>query len=172
MDKITQGALNDILRRGRKMIAEHGWMVQGVGGDPSKDVPSYSYSVGLSKNHGHPEIFMVGFPFDLTRSLTNVAGSHIKDGMRFDKACYSDVIVDGFPVAFLPLDRRSVIRHTAAGRSMLNDVFEGVQMFLPDPNGLFPWDSGCDPTYATIQTSLLETVGGPPERHFRVPGIS
>jgi len=169
MNKVTQAQLNDVLRRGRGLIAKYGWMVQAVGGGPSESEMPYSYSVGFSKNLGHPEIYMVGFDFDLSRTLINDVGNLIKNGMRFDGACYSDSIVERFPVAFMPLERRSVIRNSAAGRSMLNQVFDGVQMFLPDPDGLFPWDDGCDPTYARIQTTRLTPVGDPPAKEARVP---
>lgn len=169
MDRITQAKMNAVLRQGRGMIDRHGWMVQGVGGGGTEYEPSYCYSVGFSKNLGHPEVYMVGFPFELTTSLINVVGNSIKEGMRFDKACYSDVIVEGYPVAFMPLDRRSVIRHSAIGRNMLNQMFDEVQMFLPDTAGLFPWDNGCDRRYAEIQRNLLLTIGDPPEKGVRVP---
>ncbi|WP_457091146.1 DUF4262 domain-containing protein [Microvirga sp. P5_D2] len=72
--------------------------------------------------------------------------------------------MDAFPVAFRPLARASVDEHSNAGRAILGSGFDGVQLFLPDAGGLFPWDVGCDLTYARIQTSLLKTVGDPPAR--------
>lgn len=131
---------------------------------PGQDQVSYSYTVGFSKNHGHPEIFMVGFHPDMARSLLNVAGGHVRVGMRFDSPILSDVIVEDYAVAFRPIQFKSVVRHSNAGRQILGKAFDGVQIFLPDATGLFPWDAGCDPAYASVQTSLLTLVGDPPQR--------
>ena len=150
------------IKRGQTIIRRYGWMVQAV--LPDDQQPSYSYSVGLSKTYGHPEVFMVGFDPELARSLINVAGNHIKGGMRFDQPCLSDRIIEGFPAAFRPLDFGSAYDHSNAGRAILGRSFDGVQLFLPDAAGRFPWEDGCDPRYATIQTSLLVTVGEPPSR--------
>ena len=46
-------ATDDYIRRGRKIVRQHGWMVQGV--LPDAQQASYSYTVGLSKGSGHPK---------------------------------------------------------------------------------------------------------------------
>jgi hypothetical protein len=150
------------IKRGQTMVRRYGWMVQAVLANDQQ--PTYSYSVGLSTTFSHPEIFMVGFHPDMCRSLINVAGNHIKGGMRFDAPCLSDVILESFPAAFLPVHFGSAYDHSNAGRAILGHSFDAVQLFLPDAAGLFPWESGCDPQYAAVQTSLLLTVSEPPAR--------
>jgi len=154
--------LDDYIKCGRKIVRQHGWMVQGV--LPDAQQASYSYTVGLSIGYGHPEIFMVGFDPELARQLLNVAGRRVKGGARLDTPVYLNEVVDVFPVAFRPLAHASIVEHSNAGRAILGFEFDAVQLFLPDAGGLFPWDVGCDPSYARIQTSLLETVGDPPAR--------
>jgi hypothetical protein len=163
------GRFDDYIRKARGIVRRHGWLVQAV--LPDENQPAYSYSVGLSGGRfRHPEIFMVGFHPDLCRSLINVAGGHVKDGLRFDRACYSDVIAQGFPVAFMPLDRDSVTMHSNAGLAILGKDFGGVLLVLPDVTGRFPWDIGCDPNYAGVQTSLLRMESdSPPSPDARVP---
>ena len=150
------------IKRGQALVRKHGWMVQAVLADESQ--PSYSYSVGLSKTFQHPEIFMTGFHPDMCRSLINIAGNHIRSGMRFDQPCLSDVIIESFPAAFRPLHFGSAYDNSNAGRAILGRSFEAVQLFLPDAAGRFPWEEGCDPQYAAVQTSLLVTVSEPPAR--------
>jgi Domain of unknown function (DUF4262) len=133
-------------------------------GSPSRCRPTFSYSVGLSKGWRHPEIFLVGFHPDVARSLVNVAGGHVKAGLRFDRPVLSDQIIEGYPAAFRPITRKSCVRHSNAGRVILGRAFDGVQLFLPDAAGLFPWEAGCDPVYASGQMSLLELEGDPPVR--------
>lgn len=152
----------DYVRKARRIIREHGWMVQGVLPDASQ--VSYSYSVGLASRFGHPEIFMVGFDPELARSLINIAGNHVKESIRFDTAMLADGIIEGYPAAFRPLLLSSVYQHSNAGLAILGMPFEGVQLLLPDADGRFPWEPGCDPRYATVQTSLLTTEGDPPAR--------
>jgi hypothetical protein len=107
---------------------------------------------------------MVGFDPELARQLLNIAGSRVRGGARFDTPVYLDEVVDAFPVAFRPLAHTSVVEHSSAGRAILGHEFDGVQLFLPDAGGLFPWDIRCEVTYARIQTSLLKPVGDPPAR--------
>jgi Domain of unknown function (DUF4262) len=151
---------DDYIRKARRIIRDHGWMVQAV--LPDERQTSFSYSVGLSSKFSHPEVFMVGFDPELARSLINAAGNHIKGGIRFDAPMLADGIIEGFPAAFRPLRQSSVIDHSNAGRTILGKSFPGVQLFLPDAGGRFPWEPGCDPRYAEVQTSLLETEGEPP----------
>jgi len=176
MKKVTKADLDAYIRRARGLIAEHGWVVQYIGpGLPGsgarRNDPPYAYSVGLSKAFNHPEIYLVGLPYETSVSVINEAGKRIKDGARFDGACYSDVIVQQFPVAFMPIEKRSVIAHSAAGRNILGNVFQGIQMIVPDATGRFPWDEGCDRDMASVQMSLLDVVGDPPSLGIRVPMI-
>lgn len=150
------------IKRARTLVRRYGWMVQGVLPDESQ--PTYSYSVGLSKTFGHPEVFMVGFHPNVARSIINVAGNKVKADAWLDAPAYVDEIIESYPVAILPLDAASVFEHSTAGRAILGRSFDGVLLLLPDAAGRFPWDAGCDPTYATGQTSFLRIVGDPPSR--------
>ncbi len=157
------GPFDDYIRRAREIIAQHGWMVQAV--LPGDTQPPYSYTVGLSQApFHHPEIFLVGLHPEQARPLLNVAGNHVKGGMRFDRATLSDQIIEGYPAAFRPIKSRSTVRHSNAGRAILGRAFDGVQLILPDAEGLFPWESGCDFQYASVQRSLLDLYGDPPAR--------
>ncbi|MPR07812.1 DUF4262 domain-containing protein [Microvirga tunisiensis] len=94
----------------------------------------------------------------------NDAGEHVRSGRRYDRAAFADEIIEGYAVAFMPIQSRSAVRHSNAGRAILGRAFDGVQMILPDARGLFPWDAGCDPQYATVQMSLLDLAGDLPAR--------
>lgn len=157
------GAFDDYIRRGREIVRRHGWMVQAV--LPDEAQPSYSYTVGLSQCPlHHPEIFMVGLHPNQARSLLNVAGEHIRGGRRYDRVTFADEIIEGYPVALMPIRSRSTVRHSSAGRAVLGRAFDGVQMIMPDAEGRFPWENDCDLAYATVQMSLLDVAGDPPAR--------
>lgn len=145
------------LLRTEEIIAEHGWAVQGVLGGP-QDGGGFSYTIGLSRTLGHPEIFIAGFDHELQRRLLNDVGRLIKDGEDFSRPRLADRVVRDFNVAFRPLLPASVQKHGGIGLDVLGD-FDAVQMFLPDPSGKFPWDLGCKRSYVTVQTYLLEVSG-------------
>lgn len=158
---VSRLKLEMLAKKARGMIRDHGWMIQAVFPDPDHDENGFSYTVGLSSGLKHPEVFLVGFHPELSHQLLNVVGRHVKKGMRFDRPVFCNVVVEGYPVAFRPAEDRSVYEHSGSGRHFLRSSFSGMQMFLPDPKGLFPWDEGCDPAYVRMQT-LLELVGEPP----------
>jgi hypothetical protein len=154
---------DEYIKKGRDIIQRHGWVVQAI--LPDKKQPSYSYTVGLSQSPTwHPEIFMVGFHPDLSRQLLNGTGEQVRNGRRYDRATLADEIIESYPVAFMPIQSRCAVRHSSAGRAILGKPFDGVQLILPDAQGLFPWESGCDVQYAAVQMSLLDLYGNPPTR--------
>jgi hypothetical protein len=150
----------DYIRRARKIIRTHGWMVQGV--LPDANQTSFSYSVGLSESFRHPEIYIVGLHPEPARGIINAAGTNVRLGQRFDRPCLSDTVIADYPVAFRPIERASCVEHSTAGRAILGREFDGVQLVIPDVKGFFPWDRECNPKYAAMQTSLLSPVGKPP----------
>lgn len=166
---VSKLKLDMIAKKARGLIKRHGWMVQAVLPGEEDDGVGFSYTVGLSSRFGHPEVFLVGFAPDLSQQLLNIVGNHVRDGLRFAEPVFSDVVIQSFPVAFRPATTASAFEHSNAGRYYLGHSFEAVQLFLPDPSGLFPWDEGCSPQYARMQ-NFLELVGDPPQPGARAPG--
>lgn len=152
--------LEQLIEKCRAAVFRDGFYVQFVGGD--EDAPAYSYSVGLEKNLQHPEIIMVGFDPRLCHQLISDAVANIREGERYDRPRYADRIVQDFNVAFRPLSSESVHANTGFGQTVIEESFEAVQMYLPDAQGRFPWDEGCDRNYAEMQTQIFEVEGDPP----------
>jgi hypothetical protein len=70
----------DMLTEDAAIIAEHGYLVTGVGdGDP----PHWAYTVGLLDRFGHPELIVAGPHFRIAASIINHVGRQIRDGARF-----------------------------------------------------------------------------------------
>ncbi|MBJ6125415.1 DUF4262 domain-containing protein [Microvirga sp. BT325] len=116
------GPFDDYIRRAREIIAQRGWMVQAV--LPDDMHPPYSYTVGLSQApFHHPEIFLVGLHPEQAGPLLNVAGNHVKGGMRFDRATLADQIIEairqpsGRSRAGPPSDTRALAVRSSGGRS-------------------------------------------------------
>ena len=152
----SQAKMDEIRRFIDRAVKEHGWYVQSVLPGPQGD-PSFSYTIGMTETFGHPELLMIGFPPDLMHQLLNGVGKLDRAGERFGEWDQSDKVVEGFPVYFraVPLPQARKWARGASERYRPRS-FGLLQVFLPDRNGKFPWDEGCDPTYLRLQGKLLQ----------------
>lgn len=154
-------SLTEIRKRLDKNVLAFGWSVQAVlpGGTPSE--PSFAYTIGLAETFGHPEIMMIGFEPQLMMQLLNGIGEAIRSGTPVGDWDSSDKVVTGYPVWFRQVSDE-VARSWARGASERcranGSPFSLLQMFLPDPNGLFPWESGCSAVYLKNQGQLLDSM--------------
>jgi len=147
-----------IVQKIRGNIRQYGWAVQGVMAEPD-GAPGFCYSIGFTETFGHPEVYTVGFHMDLCLGLINEVGELLKKGYEFRSSVLCDRVIRDFDVAFRPLVPASLSDYNNVGKVVLGKPFEAVQMFLPDPNGAFPWDDDCDPSYSQMQMALFEYEG-------------
>lgn len=120
------------------MIEQYGWAVRHVGAGPEPGEAAFSYTVGLTALD-HPEVVIMGMPFDASQIFLNNIGSDVRDGKRFDPGTTTeDLTGPGAPVVFLSVVEdeelvaiRQVYGHCAA-----------VQMVWPDSAGRLPWIEG------------------------------
>lgn len=71
------------------LIAEHGWMVQHIGGGPADGTP-WSYTIGLSHGFDHPELVVVGLRPQPAVVLLNDLGRRVRDGETFVSGASAD----------------------------------------------------------------------------------
>jgi hypothetical protein len=147
---------------------EPGWAVMMIPGTTDNGHSNLAYTVGLTENFNHPEIAMIAFDLEMMRNLINdVAARLVKVGQRFDTDwATSDEVIDHFHVFFreIPSNQAGTIAKAAKNRYHDRGGFRLMQMFLPDANGLFPWNEGCRPEYAEKQGIFLQLMacGGKP----------
>lgn len=133
-----------------KNIDAYGWHCVAVFGDASECL---SYTVGLSKTYGHPEVVVLGLPPELSHNLLIMAVDEIKAGGRLDGAC--DRIIKGGEVVFTPVSKAHVLEEMPIACMFLKDMdFEVVQLVWPDANGKFPWNPDVDAGTAKVQGRL------------------
>ncbi len=141
-DQSDQQVLDDVVR--------HGCHVVGVLADDQG--PAYSYSIGLFRNFGHPEILVFGLNHPLMHSMINCLVAEIRGGRRFLVGNRYPGILEGFDCEF---------RHVKAAhyRELLGyarwfhggEDFPVVQCVWPDKQGRFPWELGFNPQFKSLQ---------------------
>ena len=121
----------------RRVVDRFGWAVlHGGGGSPS--VPRWSHTVGLT-GLGHPEVIVVGLPFEAGEKYLNLVGEAVRAGARFSPGAATTALTDAdSPVVFLAVED--------ADRLTVAEQFYGsvdaLQLVWPDSAGTLPWQEG------------------------------
>ena len=154
-------ALNDYEKRLIDQIAEYGWFCLTVAGGEEGE-PQFSYTIGLWETLGTPELIVFGLESKLSYWMLADMIDRLKAGER---------LVDGARISGLLVDHDCVARavHPSQIRvKYLNsaiwyrrfrtgdEAVEAFQLFWPGvPDGLFPWESGCDAVVREKQPLLF-----------------
>ena len=88
----------DWLRR----LAEHGWMVQGVSPTPADPswTPRFSYTVGLERTFGHPELIVLGIDTRPAYDVLARVVERIRAGEAFAPGDRATGVVEDVEVVF------------------------------------------------------------------------
>lgn len=130
-----------------ELIAEHGWMVQGVFPTKYDTEAPFAYTVGLTVA-GLPELVISGLPADLAQQLLNSAakaslGTRLHPGQILD-----NIASVPFRIVEAPTAAVNMARHLYPGREV-----RALQLVWPDKDGNYPGDenwtlSDAQPVYA------------------------
>lgn len=139
-------------------VDEFGWHGTSVAPTTNSDDSQewWTYSTGLTKSHGWPELIIFGLNSDdahailwaairecEARDVVPQAGLRLKNTL----SGYDAVLVDGraIPDSYLNSARWFARHHKLAPPEVL-------QLLWPDDHGLFPFDEGCEPSVVSEQT--------------------
>ena len=135
------------------MIEKHGCMIMHVMAEG--DLPRFSYSVGIGKTHGRPDVVVNGLDQDLSHSIINDYQQRLQEGEVFEAESFHDDFLEGFPVFFLPVDRKHYREHFGWNRWLYkDDDFDMLQIVVPTTSGAWPWDDKAPPAYLQQQPLL------------------
>jgi hypothetical protein len=131
-DQVAEQVRRDLQR----VIDRFGWAVLHGGGNPGD--PRYSTTVGLTA-FGHPEVIVLGLPFEAGEKYLNLVGEAVRGGARFTPGVTTTALTDETsPVVFLQVDddpRTSVAEQ-------FHGSIEVLQLVWPDSTGKLPWEEG------------------------------
>jgi hypothetical protein len=157
-------AMNDehkrqrILDSVREKIDKHGFTVISTY-DADTEVP-FSYSVGFAQNH-RAELFMELFEPQLCQMIMTQIHTFVSRERDLQPCVVTGLMKNNLPIALVPLT------HTYASRMDISQTiygtgFDALQVVLPDPQGLFPWEDGFD-TEAMPGARVLRKDADSPE---------
>jgi hypothetical protein len=141
-----------------RLADERGWAMMLVDGPG----PTWSYTVGLTEDAGIPELIAF-MPVNYAANILHEAQDHIRrgelvlaDGLRWEtpdlKACWRQVHESQY--LGLNVFRLAKLRHER--RTGRREALTAYQLFLPDHDGLYPWESGCHEIMRNMQPLLFE----------------
>ena len=90
----------------RKLLADFarvGWAVVGIPADD--EGPSYAFSIGLHRAHSHPEVILIGLPFEASQQFINAVGATVSKGGRYEADHRYDDLIEGHVATFVSVDR-------------------------------------------------------------------
>jgi hypothetical protein len=120
----------------RRVIDRFGWAVLHGGGAPGD--PRYSHTAGLTA-FGHPEVIVVGLPFEAAETYLNLVGEAVRAGARFSPGVVTTALTDAdSPVVFLQVADTSRL---AVAEQFAGSV-DALQLVWPDSTGKLPWEEG------------------------------
>jgi hypothetical protein len=136
---VAAGAEQDdsqVLRDLNRVVEQFGWAVLHGGGAPGD--PRWSHTVGLT-GLGHPEVIVMGLPFEAGETYPNLVGEAVRAGARFTPGTTTTALTDAdSPVVFLAV---SDTGRLAVAEQFYGSV-EALQLVWPDSAGTLPWEDG------------------------------
>lgn len=145
MDEADQKALDD--------IEEFGCHVLGVmEGD---NEPSFSYSIGIEKQQGKPDLAIVGLKNKLAHSIINNYKNRLLAGESFEPGKYYSDFLGNFDVCFIEVDKKHYDDYFGWGLWLnKGENFKMLQLIWPTTDGFWPWDVDKSEFYIWAQPIL------------------
>lgn len=152
MDTGNEKALADIERYGCHVIH-----VAAEG-----DLPPFSYSVGIQKSTGKPEVVVVGLERPLAHFIVNDYNSRVKSGEALvPEKTYSEFI-EGFDVLVEKVDHAFYAEYFGWNLWLYGGPnFDVLQLVYPTTDGIWPWQEDASEWFRKWQPILSATPTGP-----------
>jgi hypothetical protein len=143
--------IEDIYQNTVDEIKKSGWQIIYV-----FDQRPFAYTIGLTKNFGHPEVIISGLPSDFSASILNTIASKIKnEGFVWNTSIPYPFLFARFPAVFRSVDSLHIPEYFRwACRFYGSEPFQALQCLWPDTNGKFPGEPG----YAHYAQTVLYSI--------------
>jgi hypothetical protein len=122
---------------------------------PDLDTPSFAYSVGMT-SRDRPELAMSGFSSELMYDLIRLVSQQtvpLNDGTVLTGLATVPLVIRAWPAT------ETSCQPLVLARRYYDRIVPIHQIVVPDPDGLYPWNAGCDPLYVELQSRFGDLTG-------------
>lgn len=145
MDASEQKAVED--------VAQHGCHILHV--LEEGDLPPFSYSVGIYRTCGAPELIVVGLKQPVAHWAINEYSRRVRQGEKFQAGILAPGFLEGFEVTFREVHKSRYREFLGWGRWFYKgDDFPTLQLAWPSTAGVWPWDHDATPWFRSWQPIL------------------
>ena len=117
--------------------------------------PEFSYSIGIQKMTGQPEVLVLGLKTKLGHSMINNYNDRVKEGEKFETGKLYTDFLEGFEVCFVEVDKKHYEEYLGFGLWLYDGFdFKTYQIIWPTVDGIWPWDDNKTDFYQWAQPIL------------------
>lgn len=117
--------------------------------------PIWGLTVGLTKNFGQPEVFLIGLPPQVMQQMLQNIGNSVETGLKLTPGLRTDVVIENLLCELRPVD--PVWHDVLMGpvKAFYGDEpFSVLQCMWPDKQGKMPHEEGFDEAFRPRQPHL------------------
>ena len=119
--------------------------------------PGFSYSIGLYKSYGHPEIIIVGLKQELAHILINNMAYEIKQGKVYIPFKFEKDILDSFDCYLIEVSKTNYDAYVGGAQQYYeSNDFPLLQCIYPTVKGVYPWEKEWPENIKDLQPVLGE----------------
>lgn len=106
-----------------------------------KNLPRFSYSIGIEKCQGHPEIVLTGLKQILAHWIINEYNSRIRTGESLEAHKFYSGFLDNFEVTFRAVEEKHYTEYFCWAVWLYQGThFRVLQLIYPTMSGAWPWN--------------------------------
>ena len=140
-------------------IAEFGWHCAHILAEG--EYVEYSFTVGLFKSYGHPELIIFGLSSAIAHDVLSIAALAAQQGAPLDLSAPADALLHGHPCCFVEVPASQYYEHVGFCRWYYQgNGFPLYQIVWPSRSGLFPWHPDASPEFKSAQPVIVEVARG------------
>ena len=120
--------------------------------------PRFSYSIGIEKASGQPELLVTGLKRELAHGIINEYNQRVRAGECFEPDTFYSGFLGEFEVIFRPVLKMHYEEYFGWGRWLYKgDGFRVYQLIWPSTKGVWPWDPHAPDDYTYFIPILCES---------------
>ena len=145
--------MNDGEQRALSNIEQYGCHVLHVLADDAG--PEFSYSMGIMRETGKPELVIVGLKRELAHFIVNEYNRRIREGEVFVEGELYGGFLEGFDVMFKAVEEKHHRERFGWNLWLYGDEpFDVFQLVYPTTSGKWPWDEGAEELFQGFHERL------------------